>query len=70
MTKFEDEKSLLIAEHKDKLRAQATQLVNLMKDMGVNIGSGKKDQDDSANDGDETKDEEFVELISACKVAF
>lgn len=46
-SKFEAEKSILLAEHKEKLGESAAQLVQLMKDMGVNIESQTEADEDS-----------------------
>ena len=55
-SKFEDEKSLLLIEHSDKLKESAKQLVALMKEMDVNV--------------DMSVGDDFGGLIQACKTAF
>ena len=42
-SRFEDEKSLLLAEHNSKLKASATQLLDLMREMGVKIDISESD---------------------------
>jgi len=54
VSKFEDEKSLLMTEFTDKLKARAVQLVDLMCELGVEI-----DEEDT---GAETA-EDFSRLI-------
>ena len=59
-SKFEDEKSILLAEHKENLKVRTTQLLELMKEMGVKIEPSAEDDDNS----------ELGSLIQAIKVAF
>ena len=60
-SKFEDEKSLLMAEYSEKLVQRAAQLVALMQELGVEIEDSGAQED--ADDG-------FGALLQACKVAF
>ena len=58
-SKFEDEKSILLAEHKENLKVRTTQLLELMKEMGVKIEQSAEDDES-----------ELSSLIQAIKVAF
>ena len=60
-SKFEDEKSLLMAEYSEKLKERAAQLVELMQELGVEIEDSNAQQD---------PDHGFGALIQACKLAF
>lgn len=62
-SKFEDEKSILLNEHKEKLLDRVTELISLMREMGVNI-----DQSQTAEGEDESND--FGEVIESCRIAF
>ena len=60
MSKFEDEKSLLMTEYTDKLKARVASLLELMNELGVEV------DDDCVTESAE----DFSKLIEMCKVAF
>ena len=64
-SKFEDEKSILLNEHKEKLKDRAKDLLDLMKEMGVNISTDRQQQ---SSDYDGQQD--FSDVVEACRVAF
>lgn len=68
-SKFEDEKSLLLNEHMDKMRSRSKELLDLMKEMGVNIEQPTASGEDEGGDGGRGSSD-LEEVIEACRVAF